>query len=117
MTRLCVRTLLLLFLLSGCSSSWQPTVYSPPTPSRAHPSFTKDKVLQLKVGLTTHEVIRMFGQPDGTKLTTYGQDTEDGAWSGLKYSYRMGGYKVNYLVFNLGFDPPHLNHWDIEVMY
>jgi len=97
----------LCFSVISCST----TYYAPPP--RKHPGFTQDNVLKLKTGMTTNEVISLFGKPDKTSVHTYGHQTYSGEWQGLEYNYVFNYVISNRLVFNLAYDPPLLNHWDV----
>jgi len=97
----------LCFIILSCSA----TYYTPPP--RKHPGFMQDNVLKLKQGMTTNEVISLFGKPDMTSVHTYGHQTHSGEWQGLEYTYVFNYIVSNRLVFSLAYDPPLLNHWDI----
>lgn len=83
---------------------------------RRHPEFTADRVLGLSVGLTTDEVIALFGRPDRPQATTCGSKSGS-PWQCLIWEYDFGSYKTNRLYFSMDFSPPRLNNWDIDVMY
>lgn len=109
-----LRKILIIMLCGGLLSC--NTSYQKPSP-RKHPYFTQDNVLKLRIGMTTDDVIALFGKPDRTSVHTYGQSTNSGAWQGLEYRYVFNYVVSNRLVFNLDLDPPRLNHWEIEKIW
>lgn len=87
-----------LLLLSSCYSL-QPIPAS---------KFTPDNVLKLKVGMTSTEVIAIFGKPMKTSATTCGSAT-DNPWSCIIWIY---GEFTPRLTFEQGpEDVLYLNSW------
>lgn len=92
---------------------------------RRHPSFTSDNVLTLKVGMTTTQIVALFGPPDRTRSTTCGTQTPS-PWQCLIWEYELGPHpqgrykstaNTNRLTFESSYTPPRLNSWDIDLMY
>lgn len=90
-----------------------------------HPSFTADRVLALKIGMTTDEVVAVFGRPDRTRVMTCGSQTPS-PWQCLIWEYDMGPHprgryqsisNTNRLTFSVDGNAPRLNNWDIDLMY
>lgn len=90
-----------------------------------HPAFTADKVLGLKVGLTTDQVVSLFGNPDRTQGTTCGTQTPS-PWQCLIWEYDLGPHprgrfqhssNINRMYFSAEENPPRLNSWNIDLMY
>ena len=90
-----------------------------------HPEFTSDRVLGLRVGLTTDEVIALFGQPDRTEATTCGSQSGS-PWQCLIWEWDLGPNKkgrheyssnINRLYFSMDLSPPRLNNWSVDLMY
>ncbi len=82
-----------------------------------HPAFTADRVLGLKVGMSTDSVISLFGRPDRTEVMTCGSQTPS-PWQCLIWEYDMGSHprgryqyssNTNRLTFSAEFSPPRLN--------
>ena len=90
-----------------------------------HPAFTADRVLGLKVGMTSDSVVSLFGRPDRTQVMTCGTQTPK-PWQCLIWEYDMGknsrgryqySSNTNRLTFSVEFSPPRLNSWTIDLMY
>jgi hypothetical protein len=113
---------LTLALVTGCGTMepWQFGLGP-----QKHPAFTEDNVAKLTVGMSTAEVLALFGAPDQQEVRRFGDKTASGPWSGRVYIYRMGKRDPEYetltrelkneLVFCHG--EATLNHWQIEVTY
>ena len=95
------------------------------SPSARHPTFTADRVLGLKVGLSTDSIITLFGRPDRTRAMTCGTQTPS-PWQCLVWEYDMGSDprgrfqtlgNTNRLTFSAELTPPSLNNWTIDLMY
>ena len=93
--------------------------------SAHHPTFTGDRVLGLKVGMTTDSIVSLFGRPDRTQVMTCGSQTPS-PWQCLIWEYDMGPHprgryqyssNTNRLTFSAEFSPPRLNNWTIDLMY
>ena len=91
----------------------------------ANNTFTGANVMGLKVGLTTDEIVSVFGKPTRVKSLTCGGATQRGEWSCLIWEYDVeesyDGFittkKTNTFRFNGEFNPPRLNDWQIEKMW
>lgn len=91
----------------------------------ANKSFTGANVMGLKVGLTTDEVVSVFGKPTRIRSLTCGGATQRGEWSCLVWEYdveesydgSITTMKTNTFTFNSEFNPPRLNDWKIEKMW
>ena len=90
-----------------------------------HPAFTADRVLGLQTGMTTDQVISLFGRPDRTRVMTCGTKT-DSPWQCLMWEYDMGQHpqgryrhsnNINRFTFYAELSPPRLNNWTIDLMY
>ena len=101
---------LAILLITGCATLGL---------GKRHPGFTESAVLKLRAGITADAVRARFGNPDRSEVTTCGSSTPD-PWQCMIWEYQMEGDEygdVNRIYFNVEFDPPRLNSWDIERMY
>ena len=70
--------------------------------------FTSDNVMKLRVGMTSDEVIEIFGKPMSTKATTCGTSTGD-PWGCILWYY--GEYKPYFIFSEIG-GVLFLNSWE-----
>lgn len=104
-------------LLLACAV---PYSYSYP----GHKTFTHDNIELLRVGMSSSEILRIFGEPDEQYVSTFGADVGE-EWSGrvwiyftkldtrLQYAKR---YQKNMFVFYPSEGDMKLNHWEIEAL-
>ncbi|HYA42406.1 MAG TPA: hypothetical protein VEF34_13955 [Syntrophobacteraceae bacterium] len=112
-------------------------------PQVRHPEFTRQKVVQIYLGMTPSMIEALFGLPDVTSTTTMGAQTSQ-PWSALVYGYNVtppmpstlgmspnevsniinagtGGRGLspvfNTFYFTLSTNPPTLALWDVRVAY
>jgi hypothetical protein len=84
-----------------------------------HPEFTQNSELKIKRGLTTKNIILIFGKPDATVTQPMGSATSS-PWTALIYIYHMKKIdtdvwdlsKDNKFFFNI--DSGRLTYWQID---
>ena len=107
--------MLLCILMTSCSYALK----------GANTTFTSTNVMKLRIGMTTTEVVALFGAPDRIERSTCGGKTPSGPWPCIMWEYDVeqsydGGLatmKTNTVTFDANFDPPKLNNWTIERMW
>lgn len=102
--------LLLIFglLFTSCSSleTGSSTRYLPDT-------FTTENLLSTYMGMTSDEVLGLYGEPKNINQSMCGSDTEGGAWSCTTWEYGRFPYDRARIVFNSNDEIMTINHFNI----
>jgi hypothetical protein len=94
-THLLIKVLIIsLLLLSGCSAS----------------KFTSDNILKLKIGMTSTEVIEIFGKPIKTEANTCGAGVGK-PWTCISWYY--GEYRPRFVFVQEIDGVLYLNSWEM----
>jgi len=106
----------LAFFLPGCAVPYKFPHY------QGHKTFTGGNINQLHVGMPAHQFRTIFGPPDVTYETTFGENVGE-PWIGQVWLYftkkdprfrHVKRYKKNMFVFYASGGQKLLNHWTIE---
>ena len=110
-----VKFLLCGIFLSGCATTYR-YVYP------GHKTFTNENVGRVRVGMSSEEVLGIFGEPDEQYVTKFGSSVGE-EWNGRVWIYfttldlrlmHAKRYKKNMFVFSPTEGDMKLNHWEIE---
>lgn len=102
-------------LLSGCGTTYR---YSYP----GHKTFTEENIALLRVGMSSEQVLSIFGNPDEQYVGQFGADVGE-KWNGRVWVYftkldprlkHAKRYMKNVFVFHPTEGDIRLNHWEIE---
>jgi len=116
-------SILLIGLLIGCESLYLESRRYPAF--QKHPEFTTTNMLKIETGMTSTEVIEIFGPPDRTGAETYGSKTKN-PWKALVFKYNMGPHpdgvfqtmdNINTFAFSDYLGVRYLEYWDLQLVH